>query len=243
MARILTAHAHDISVVIPAYNAAAYLPEAVRSVCDQTLPPRRIIIVDDGSTDATHDVALALQCAGLGPQIEVIRQENGGPGAALNRGAALIENGLIAFQAADDIWVPEKTRWQLQALENGADLVFGHAQNFISPDLDAAAKAALHCPPDPMPCEVVTVLLTRVETFRKVGLFDKRVRIGESLDWLSRATDLGLKSVTLPQVVAFRRLHGGNFSLSRRPDGQEYLQLLKSMLDRRRAQAQKPQGR
>jgi GT2 family glycosyltransferase len=93
-----------------------------------------------------------------------------------------------------------------------------------------------------MPCEVVSVLLTRVETFRAVGWFDERVRIGESLDWLSRAADLGLKSVILPQVVAYRRLHGRNFSLTRRPDSQEYLQLLKAMLDRRRASARTQQG-
>lgn len=233
----MTGQADDISVVIPAYNAAAYLAEAVRSVCNQTVPPRRIIVVDDGSTDATPDVAATLQRAGLGPGIELIRQENGGPAAALNRGAALIEHGLIAFQAADDIWVPEKTRWQLQALAEGADIVFGHSQNFISPELDAATAATLHCPPEPMPCELCSVLLTRVATFRAVGWFDAQDRIGESLDWLSRAADLGLKSRILPQVVAFRRLHGRNFSLTRRPDGQEYLQLLKAMLDRRRAAA------
>lgn len=236
----MTASADDISVVIPAYNAAAYLAEAVRSVCSQTLPPRRIIIVDDGSTDATPDVAADLRRAGLGPEIDYLRQENGGPGSAMNRGAALIERGLIAFQAADDIWVPEKTRWQLQALSDGADIVFGHAQNFISPELDAATKASLHCPPEPMPCELASVLLTRVSTFRAVGWFDLRARIGESLDWLGRAADMGLKSVILPQVVAFRRLHGRNFSLTRRPDSQEYLSLLKTMLDRRRAAARSP---
>jgi len=226
----------DISVVIPAYNAAAYLEEAVRSVCDQTVPPRRIIVVDDGSTDATPDVADSLQRAALGPGIELIRQENGGPASALNRGAALVEHGLIAFQAADDIWVPEKTRWQLQALDEGADVVFGHSQNFISPELDDAAKARLHCPPDPMPSELCSVLLTRVETFRAVGWFKAQNRIGESLDWLSRANDMGLKSRILPQVVALRRLHGRNFSLTRNADAQEYLHLLKGMLDRRRGQ-------
>lgn len=106
--RELTDAADNISVVIPAYNAAAYLGEAVRSVCEQTLPPCRIIIVDDGSTDATPDVAADLQRAGLGLEIEYLRQENGGPGSAMNHGAALIEHGLIAFQAADDIWVPER---------------------------------------------------------------------------------------------------------------------------------------
>lgn len=231
----MTDPAQTFSVVIPAYNAAAYLAEAVRSVCSQTIPPQRIVIVDDGSTDATAAVAHDLRQAALGPAIEIIQQENAGPAAALNRGAALIEDGLIAFQAADDIWMPEKTAWQLQALRDGADIVFGHAQNFISPELAPAVAATLHCPPDPMPCELASVLLTRVETFRKVGWFAAQDRIGESLDWLGRANDLGLKSVILPQVVARRRLHGRNFSLTRRPDSKEYLQLLKGMLDRRRA--------
>lgn len=230
------AQVDDISVVIPAYNAAGYLAESVRSVCEQTIPPRRIIVVDDGSTDGTADVAAGLQRAGLGPEIEFIHQQNAGPAAALNRGAERIVHGMIAFQAADDIWVPEKTRWQLQALKDGADIAFGHSRNFISPDLDPATAAALYCPPNPMPCELASVMLTRIETFRKVGWFDEKVRIGESLDWFGRANDLGLKSAVLPQVVALRRIHGHNFSLTRSADGQEYLQLLKSMLDRRRAQ-------
>jgi glycosyltransferase involved in cell wall biosynthesis len=226
----------QISVVIPAYNAAAYLMEAVKSVCAQTVPPRRVIIVDDGSTDATAEVACGLQRAKLGPDIVVLQQPNGGPAAALNRGLALVEDGLIAFQAADDIWVPEKTRWQLQALAAGADIAFGHAQNFISPELDPAAKAALHCPPDPMPSEVCSVMLTRVATFRAVGLFDESNRFGESIEWLSRARDRGLKAEIVPQVVAWRRLHGKNLSLTRAANNQEYLRLLKSVLDRRRAE-------
>ena len=96
----MTGLADNLSVVIPAYNAAAYLSEAVKSVCDQTLPPRRIIIVDDGSTDATPDVAAALQRAGLGPTIEYLRQENGGPGPAMNRGAALVFGKSTRYEGA-----------------------------------------------------------------------------------------------------------------------------------------------
>lgn len=232
----MTAQPAEISVIIPVYNGAAYLAEAVESVRAQSRPPRRIILVDDGSTDATPQIAATLCGDGRRPPVDYVRQDNAGPAAAMNRGAAMVEDGLIAFQSADDIWVPDKLAWQLQALADGADLVFGHMQNFISPDLDAAVAANLYCPPEPMPGHNASALLTRVDTFRTVGPLNERFRIGEFIDWYGRAIDLGLKSTMLPQVVTKRRLHGGNHSLTRKTDPQGYAHVLKAMLDRRRAQ-------
>lgn len=226
----------DLTVVIPAYNNAAYLSEAVESVRRQTRPPRRIILIDDGSTDATPEIAARLREAGDGAPLDYVRQENRGPAAALNRGAALAESTFIAFQSADDIWLPEKTEWQLTALEDGADLVFGYMQNFISPELDPALAAALRCPPEPMAGHNIGTMLTRLETFRRVGPLDERFRIGEFFDWYARAGDLGLRSAMLPQVVSRRRLHGANHSLTRRSEAVGYAHVLKAMLDRRRTQ-------
>src|SRR5512145_1114616 len=121
----------DLTVVMPVYNNAAYLTEAVESLRRQTRPPRRIILIDDGSTDATPDVAATLRGNGEAPPMDYVRQENAGPAAAINRGAALADGELIAFHSADDVSVPRKFEWQLAALEDGADLVFGHMQNFI----------------------------------------------------------------------------------------------------------------
>jgi hypothetical protein len=147
----------------------------------------------------------------------------------------LVKSGLIAFHCADDIWVPSKIVWQLQALAEGGDLVFGHVQNFISPELDATAAATLQCPPEPMPGYFAGTLLTRLATFCTVGLFNESFLIGEFFDWYDRAADLGLKSTMLPQVVAMRRLHGRNHSLTRKNNPQGYAHVLKGMLDRRRA--------
>lgn len=227
----------DVTVVIPVYNGALYLAEAVQSVRAQSHPVARIILVDDGSTDGTPGIAAALGRDGRHPPVSYVRQENGGPAAAMNRGAALAETGLLAFQSADDIWVPEKIGWQIEALNGGADLVFGHMQNFISPELDAAIAASLQCPPEPMPGHNASSLLTRLETFRKVGPLDERFRIGEFFEWYARANDLGLKSVMLPEVVCMRRLHGKNHSLSRKTEAVGYAHVLKAMLDRRRGQS------
>ena len=230
----------DITVVIPVYNGALYLAEAVESVRQQSEPVGHIILVDDGSTDATPEIAAAMCREQRKPSVQYLRQENAGPASAMNQGAARVETGLIAFQSADDIWVPEKIACQLSALEDGADLVFGHMQNFVSPELDAATAASLRCPPDPMPGHNATTLLTRLAAFRRVGPLDEGFRIGEFIDWYGRAIDLGLTSVMLPQVVAMRRLHGKNHSLSRKTEAVGYAHVLKAMLDRRRRQSGQP---
>jgi glycosyltransferase involved in cell wall biosynthesis len=228
--------AADITVIIPVYNGALYLAESVDSVRRQTCPPGRIVLVDDGSTDATPAIAEAMGRDGHAPRVDHVRQDNAGPAAATNRGAAMVESRLLAIQAADDIWVPQKIEWQLKTLADGADLSFGHMQNFISPELDGAAAANLRCPPEPMAGYNASTLLIPRDTFRKVGPFDERFRIGEFFEWYSRAQDLGLKAAMLPEVVAMRRLHGNNHSLSRNGETRGYAPALKAILDRRRAE-------
>jgi len=225
----------DLTVVIPAFNNAGYLAESVESVRRQTRPPRRIIVVDDGSTDATPAVAAALREV-EGAPVDYIRQDNAGPAAAINRGVALVETSLIALQSSDDIWVPEKTAWQMAAMDGGAELVFGHMQNFISPELDPMIKANLHCPPEPMPGHNTATLFTSTKTFRAIGPFNENFRIGEFFEWYGRAADHGLKIAMLPQVVTMRRLHGANHSLSRKTEAVGYAHVLKAILDRRRGQ-------
>jgi glycosyltransferase involved in cell wall biosynthesis len=241
----MAAPATDLAVVIPVYNGTAYLAEAVESVRRQTRPARRIILVDDGSTDGTPQLAQSLCDDGREPTVQCVRQDNAGPAAAMNHGASLVTESLIAFLSADDIWVPDKTDWQLKALRqsaqsDGAELVFGHMQNFISPELDEVTAAGLQCPPDPMPGNSAGTLLTRRETFRTVGPFNEGFRVGEFIDWYGRAGDLGFKSAMLPQVVTLRRLHGHNHSLTRRTETVGYAHVLKTMLDRRRAQRGEP---
>jgi glycosyltransferase involved in cell wall biosynthesis/GT2 family glycosyltransferase len=106
-----------VSVVIPTYNRARWLPETVASVLAQTAPPLEIIIVDDGSTDDTLEV-----CSGFPGPVRCIRQDNRGVGAARNRGAAEARGQWIAFLDSDDLWTPDKLEVQLAALhETGAD--------------------------------------------------------------------------------------------------------------------------
>jgi glycosyltransferase involved in cell wall biosynthesis len=97
-----------VSVVIPAYDVERYLAGAIASVRAQTLPPAEIIVVDDGSTDATRFIA---QTAGA----RVLWQKNAGVAAARNAGVAAATQPWIAFLDADDRWRPDKLALQWSA--------------------------------------------------------------------------------------------------------------------------------
>lgn len=93
----------SISVVIPAYNAAAIVGRAIESALAQTAPPLEVIVIDDGSADNTADVVAAYE-----PRVKLLRQENGGPAAARNHGARVSQGDWIALLDADDSWLPQK---------------------------------------------------------------------------------------------------------------------------------------
>lgn len=101
----------DVSVVIPTYNCAAYIADAIESVLAQSVSPAQLIVVDDGSTDETADAVLPY----LG-QIQYVRQRNEGVSAARNTGLLHADSPYVAFLDADDVWFPEKLDLQLAFL-------------------------------------------------------------------------------------------------------------------------------
>lgn len=116
-----------ISVIIPAYNCAGYLPEAIESVLAQTLEDYELIVVDDGSTDGTEKVVKR-----YGDRVRYLRQENRGPGAAKNLGIRNCRGSLIATLDADDKWRPEKLAIQYEYMSSHPEvgLVYSDASSF-----------------------------------------------------------------------------------------------------------------
>ena len=114
----------SVSAIIPAYNARDYLAEAIGSVLWQRHRPVEIIVVDDGSTDGTSEVAASF------PEVRLVRQPNGGPAATRNRGLSLAEGRIIAFLDADDLWTDDKLAVQLPHFEANprTDIVLGRRQ-------------------------------------------------------------------------------------------------------------------
>ncbi|MEZ5313903.1 MAG: glycosyltransferase family A protein [Thermoanaerobaculia bacterium] len=111
-----------ISVVVPAFDAAATLGDALFSILGQTLPPEEILVVDDGSTDGTAALAAST------PGVTLLRQERRGPAAARTRGARAASGELLAFLDADDLFLPEKLARQSEALAAGPELAGVFAQ-------------------------------------------------------------------------------------------------------------------
>ena len=113
-----------VSVVIPAFNSAEYLREAIQSVLAQTHTGLQVLVIDDGSTDGTADVA-----KGFGQSVSYVRQDNAGACAARNHGIRLAEGAYVAFLDADDIWVPDKIAKQVAFLENHPDFGAVHCDS------------------------------------------------------------------------------------------------------------------
>lgn len=221
-----------VSVIIPVYNCDRYLAEAIESVLAQTYQPLEIIVVDDGSTDGSAEVARRFSSS-----VQYHYQTQSGAAAARNYGTELAQGSFFAFLDADDFWVKDKLTRQMQVFqsESDIDMVFGHVRQFHSPELDESVKKKIYCPPDLMAGYVPGTLLIKRETFERVGQFETNLQMGEFISWYARATDLGLRAKMLPVLLMSRRLHETNLSIRQRQSRSDYVRLIKASLDRRRA--------
>ncbi len=220
-----------VSVVVPVFNGEKYLAETLNSIFAQSYKNLEVIVVDDGSTDSTASIAQSFS------GVNYVHQSRAGVGAALNTGFRKATGSFFSGLDADDLWTSEKIELQLLALsaQPNVDIVFGHVEQFISPELDDAARATVHCPEGAQPGPSICTILTRRESFLKVGWFSVELQLGQFIDWYLRATEMNLQIEMLPQTVMYRRLHNSNLGLVNQQSNSQYLRILKQSLDRRRA--------
>lgn len=187
-----------ISAVIPAYNAALFLPRCLESVFAQTMRPAQVIVVDDGSTDNTAAVAKELGAT-------VVTRRNGGLSAARNTGIKSAANEWIALLDADDMWAPNKLEHQAARIRPETVLVYTGIRIFNDhgvleerPAIDAmAARKVLRYR---NPITPSTVLLKR-EAALKVGGFREDIRACEDWDMWFRLQQLGqFESISDPLI-------------------------------------------
>lgn len=116
----------DVSVIMPAYRAAATIGRALESVAHQTSKPREAIVVDDGSDDGTYEAAVAMSGNMLGVETKVYRQDHQGAGGARNKAVMEASCRYVAFLDADDEWLPEKLERSLEHLEGTDNVLVAH---------------------------------------------------------------------------------------------------------------------
>lgn len=206
-----------VSVILAAYNAERYIAESIESVLNQTFSDFELLVVDDGSIDGTQDK--------IAPYIDKIRyikkEENEGPAAARNTGILASRGDLIAFQDADDIWLPEKLEKQVRFLEDNKDIAMVYT-DFMEFDENGTRKISFfaHHKPvsgwifghllDENPIGSDTVLV-RKDVFEKCGLFDALLRTIEDYDmWLKIAHNYKISFID--EVFMKRRRHNSNLS-------------------------------
>lgn len=186
----------SVTVVIPAYKAAAFLEETIRSALAQTVPPERIVVVDDGSPDNGHEIAQAL--AAEHPCILPVQRQNGGVPAARNTGLAHAKTDHVLFLDADDRLLPHAIERHLEAFQRfpKAVMVFGSnyrmdvngvrlSENRVPEQNVTREDLAMYVTPCPSQC------LYRRDAWLKVGGANESLRSGEDIDLNLRIIELG----------------------------------------------------
>ncbi len=220
-----------VSVMIPVWNGARFLDQAVASIRAQQYAPLEILVIDDGSTDETAHVA-----AQLGNEIRSLAFPHRGLALARQAGIEAARGELIAFLDVDDLWHENKLQLQLALLRDnpGYMIVNGHTQL-----MRLATKY-----PEPMRFEnwgepvlapSFGSALFRAHVFSQLGLFDARLNPYVDVDWFLRARERGIPILIHPEIVQFYRRHEKNMSNDHALGKRAALQALKASLKRRSA--------
>ena len=221
-----------VSVIIPVFNTERYVTEAVESVRAQTYQPIEIICVNDGSNDSS-----LARLTAFGEVVQVIDVgKNVGAAHARNIGVHAATGEYLAFMDADDIWEADKlTKQMVQFTENPLlDICFAHLRCFISPELPDDIKQSRYCPPEPQAGYLAATALMNRKTFERVGDFDAKWRVGEFIDWYSRAQQEGVQTLLLSDVLLHRRIHDNNLGVTTRDVRSDYVRIAREALARKR---------
>lgn len=208
-----------VSVVIPCFEAAHFVADAVASVLEQGEDGAEIIVVDDGSSDPD---ALARALRPFGAAVTLLHGPHEGLPSARNRGIAAARGRYLAFLDADDRWKPGFLPRQIQLLEeHEADLVYCDAELFgplagrggtvmrshpSRGEVTVAAVLAGEC------VVVMSTVLVRADRVRTVGGFDVDLRLCEDVDLWVRLLLAGGRFIYHHDALALRRIHGANMS-------------------------------
>ena len=189
---------NNYTVVIPAFNAEKYIAECLQSVLSQTTPPQQIIVVDDGSVDATAQIARSASST-----VKVISTPN-----------------RVAFVDSDDVWLPQKMEIQLASLNDSA-----LACDAVTTKMRAFGDIHLKNINEEYSSWSRSTLVIWMQAFRKVGdVRDLGHGYGEMVDWFSRAKHAGLNIKLVDEALALRRIHSESVSFKANAgQAQDYL--------------------
>ena len=205
------------SVVMPALNAAGTVGAAMGSVLQQSLDSFELLVVDDGSTDATAEIVRRIG----DPRVRLIQRDHGGAAAARNAGIAAARGGIVSFVDSDDLLMPRFLAVMKDTLDARPDAGFAHTDAYM---LDAATGRIRRTPvmaldrPSPWPQSAEELNAALLEgnflynavsiprsVFDRVGGFDESLRAAIDYEMWLRITAHGLPAVQAPGILAIYR--------------------------------------
>ena len=216
-----------VSIIIPTYNRARYLPSAIESVLAQTFTDFELIVVDDGSTD---DTATAIRPFLRDRRVRYVYQDNQGRSAARNHGAALAQGDLLGFLDSDDRYLPTTLEAHLRAFDRSQDLGMsiggyqyvdegGHRLGERLPWMEGGELTLrdwlFNCYATP------GSVCIRRSWFERAGGFDPKLEMAEDWDLFLRLARAGCPMAWVPEIVCEYRQHpdGSIHAITRHRDG------------------------
>lgn len=217
-----------VSVIIPTYNTANYIGQAIESVLAQNHSPFEIMVIDDGSTDDTESVVKSFD-----ENIRYVYQENHGPSLARNRGIEIANGGFVAFIDADDVWLPGHLSCHLDQFKEfknldisvgfTCEMEFDQAKDV---DFEKAEKNSI------LHLSLCTSLI-RKTVFDDVGFFDEDLIMGEDTDWFLRAREKQKKIAITRELVSLYRRHENNCTNNKKKANFYFFKVFKKAKNRR----------
>jgi len=213
------------TVVMPAYNAERSIGPAIRSVLAQTRGDFELVVVDDGSTDGTADVAGSF----ADPRVRLVRQENLGLAAARNVGAARGDGQFVALLDSDDLWLPTFLEQMGSALAGDPTAGFAYTDAWVLDDrtrrIARATAMRYQDPPESPPADpeellrallrrnfVFTAATVRRSVFEGVGGYDGTLRASEDYELWLRIAANGYRAVRAEGILAVYRKRAASLS-------------------------------
>lgn len=194
-----------VSVIVPLHQGARFIADALESLRRQDEPPAEVLVIDDGSTDQGPEVVLRF------PEATLMRQPQGGPAAARNRGLAAATGDLVAFLDQDDLLRPAALRRHRETFEARPEVVLSVCrQRFALADGELLPSWQR---PELVGAETVawtpSCLCMRRSVFDTIGRFDESLRATSDSEWVRLFRASGLPFATIDETLTDRRIHAG----------------------------------
>jgi glycosyltransferase involved in cell wall biosynthesis len=208
-----------LSAVIPAYNTDKYILAAINSALAQKVEGMEVIVVDDGSTDATAEVVTSIR----DDRLRLIRQANRGLAGARNTGVRYSRGKYIAFLDADDVWFPQKIRKQLELLESEANLGFTYTYSaYIDERGERSGQLWITSISEPSYLDLIkrnhvmaSSVVARKGCVLQAGLFNENLRACEDQEfWVRLLYKTKYKARLLPEVLTGYRVRTDSLTMN-----------------------------